>query len=424
MKNAFASLLFVGFPLVWWAGSAGAAPAPPSFYVANWNVENLYDTEDDPDNPGDDEFLPNNPTTRWTQVRYETKLDNLARVIVGMNGGDGPDVLGIQEVENADVVRDLVDRLDGRPYGIVHVDSPDPRGIDSALIFRRDRFSLLESHTYEVDLKWRLTTRDILHAVLEDREDRKLHVLVNHWPSRGGGTQESEANRFDAARTLSRALERVFRREPAARVVVLGDFNDEPTSRSIRTVLDVRPYPAPDGYVADKLYNLSFRKAVKGWGSYFHSFRGDVEWRMYDQIMVSGALLQSASIEPDEDTFRVDKPEYMTEDHGRDKGSPVPTFEAQEFYQGGYSDHFPVGARIVHRPAEKIAAETPAEKTAPAAPEKTAPPAARRETPKAPPAAAKPAAPQAAPRATPAPKKRPAAPPAEAPDSPADVVVW
>ena len=78
-----------------------------SFYVANWNVENLYDTVDDPDNPGDDEFLPNNPTTRWTRVRYETKLDNLAQVIAGMNKGNGPDILGLEEVENEEVIRDL-----------------------------------------------------------------------------------------------------------------------------------------------------------------------------------------------------------------------------------------------------------------------------------------------------------------------------
>ena len=442
MKTTRFAWMFVGVLLVLWTvpvpvGAAPAPGAPPdasAFYVANWNVENLYDTVDDPDNPGDDEFLPNNPTTRWTQVRYETKLDNLAQVINGMNDGNGPDILGIEEVENADVVRDLLDRLEGKSYGLVHVDSPDPRGIDTALIFNRAHFSLLESYTYEIDLKWRHTTRDILHAVLEDRAGKRLHALVNHWPSRGGGTEESEANRFDAARTLLRALERIFRRDPAARVVVLGDFNDEPTSRSIRTVLDVRPYPSAADYQADKLYNLAFRQAVKGWGSYFHSFRGDVEWRMYDQIMVSGALLQHASIEPDEDAFQVDKPEYMTEEKGQDKGSPVPTFENQEFYQGGYSDHFPVGARIVElaapeaapanaqekpkaSPAE-IAAPPPAPAPAPAAP------AARKTTPKA--ADAKPAAAPAKPKAPAAPKKKTPAPPkaAEAPESLDDVVVW
>ncbi len=332
---------------------ADSAPAPASnpssFYVANWNVENLYDTVDDPDNPGDDEFLPNNPTTQWTRVRYETKLDNLAQVIAGMNGGQGPDILGIEEVENEEVIRDLVDRLKGKSYGIVHVDSPDPRGIDTAMIFNRNHFSLLESHAYKVSLKWEHTTRDILHAVLEDHDGKKLHVLVNHWPSRGGGVALSEPNRFEAARTLALSTDRIFQRDPVARVVILGDFNDEPSNRSIRDVLDVESYPSRSGYVATNLYNLSAPKSAKGLGTLVHSFEGETDWRMYDQVIVSGALLQGSDIEQDKDFFRIDKPTFMVEEHGEDKGAPVPTFENQEDYQGGYSDHFPVGARFIYR---------------------------------------------------------------------------
>ncbi len=346
----------IGLLLALGTGTAGPVLAenkprsPSGFFVANWNVENLYDTVDDPDNRGDDEFLPNNPTTRWTRVRYETKLDNLAQVINGMNRGNGPDVLGIEEVENEDVLRDLLDRLDNKSYGLVHVDSPDPRGIDTAIIFNRKHFSLLESHANKVSLKWGRTTRDILHAVLEGPDGEKLHVFVNHWPSRGGGIQMSEPNRFEAARTLSKALNRVFRRDPAARIIILGDFNDEPSDRSIRSVLDVEPYPSPTGtYGATNLYNLSSPKSDQGMGSFSHSYAGESEWRMYDQIMVSGALLQSADIELDKNSFWIDKPTFMVEEKGRDKGSPVPTFEHQEDYQGGYSDHFPVGARFIYR---------------------------------------------------------------------------
>ncbi len=369
-----ATLLALLFAI--WSGSACSARAqvaatnPPNFYVANWNVENLYDAVDDPDNEGDDEFLPNNPTTQWTQVRYETKLDNLAQVISQMNNGNGPDVLGLEEVENENVIQDLVDRIHVKPYGIVHVDSPDPRGIDTALIFNRNHFNLQEFHAYKVNLKWDHTTRDILHAVLEDHEGTRLHVFVNHWPSRGGGVKMSEPNRFEAARTLALALDRVFLRDPAARVVILGDFNDEPTSRSIRDVLDVEFYPSRSGtYVATNLYNLALPKSTRGQGSFSQSFEGETEWRMYDQIIVSGALLQDTSMEQDPDFFRVDKPVFMVEEHGEDRGAPVPTFENMEDYQGGYSDHFPVGARFVHLvPAEPAAAEAPAELAAPAEP--------------------------------------------------------
>lgn len=367
-----ATLLALLFAI--WSGSACSARAqvaaanPPDFYVANWNVENLYDTVDDPDNEGDDEFLPNNPTTRWTQVRYETKLANLAQVISQMNNGQGPDILGLEEIENENVIQDLVDRLSIKSYGIVHVDSPDPRGIDTALLFNRHHFSLLETHAYKVRLKWQNTTRDILHAILEDHDGSRLHVFVNHWPSRGGGVEMSEPNRFEAARTLALALDRVFLREPNARVVIVGDFNDEPDSRSIRNVLDVESYPVPSGvYVATNLYNLAEPKSEKGQGSFSHSFEGETEWRMYDQIIVSGALLQSSRIEPDKDLFLIDKPAFMVEEHGRDKGAPVPTFENQEDYEGGYSDHFPVGVRFTYssEPASKPAA-TAAPDTAPA----------------------------------------------------------
>lgn len=351
-----------------------AASAFEPFFVANWNVENLYDTVDDPDIDGDDEFLPNNPTTRWTQVRYETKLDNLAQVISGMNNSQGPDILGIQEVENEDVLRDLVDKLAGKSYGIVHVDSPDPRGIDTAMLFNRRRFSLLESHAYKIPLKWG-ETRDILHAVLEDRDEDKLHVLVNHWPSRGGGIEESEPKRVVAARTLAKSIARIQQREPAARIVILGDFNDEPSDRSIREVLDVESFPTPSGrYDPAKIYNLASSKAEAGFGSFHHSFRGNVEWRMYDQIMASGSLLQNTGGR-NEISLWVDKPAFMVEEQGRDKGAPVPTFENQEFYQGGYSDHFPVGARF--------GSSVPQAASAPAKPVVTAPPAVSRPRPSA-----------------------------------------
>lgn len=334
---------------LWLAGVAGAAGAlkGSAFYVAHWNVENLFDTQDDPRNRGDDEFLPNNPTTRWTRVRYEAKLDNLAEVISGMNRKRGPDILGMCEVENKQVVRDLVARLPGRSYGIVHEESRDGRGIDTALIFDQKLFSLAGSRTYSVNLRWRRRTRDILHATLVDAAGRKLHVLVNHWPSRSGGIDETEGDRVVAARMLLRAVGWIFRDDSSARIVVLGDFNDDPTNRSVRDVLGAEVYPSPSGrYVDKRLYNLSLLPFKGGDGSFFHAFGGKVNWRMYDQIIVSGTLLQRSGGESDVAEFHVVRPACMTVARGWNKGAPLPTFEDQEFYKGGYSDHFPVAAKI------------------------------------------------------------------------------
>lgn len=329
------------------AASLAATPQPRAFHVANWNVENLFDTVDDPDNPYDDEFLPNNPTTRWTRARFDNKISNLAKVIAGMNRGKGPDLLGLQEVENEAVVQALVDKLPQMNYGIVHEESPDPRGIDNALVYNRDVFTLVFSEAHRVPLRWRRDTRDVLQATFKDHRGKLLHVFVNHWPSRGAGTAESDPDRFTAARTLQNAIEYIFKRDLSAHILVLGDFNDEPSSRSVRVVLDVAPYPSRSGYRPSRLYNLASAKSTQGFGTFFHSFRGQVEWRMYDQIFASGALLDSARIEYDDDSLWIPKPGYMIEESGRRKGAPVPSFQAQEFYRGGYSDHFPIAARFV-----------------------------------------------------------------------------
>lgn len=339
------------------AAPKSPAPAPtkipaqaraPGFHVANWNVENLFDTVDDPRNRGDNEFLPDNPEMRWTKERFETKLENLAQVIAGMNDGEGPDILGLEEVENEEVIGRLIRKIEGKDYHIVHVSSPDPRGIDTALIFNSALFSLEEFNTYEVALKWR-TTRDILHGVFKDAWGKRLHVLVNHWPSRGLGVAETDLDRYAAAKVLSRAIKGIFQEEPGALVIALGDFNDEPSSRSIRVVLDVAPYPSSEGYTPSRLYNLTSQKAAQGQGTFFHSYGGKQAWRMYDQIIVSGSVLESTHIEYDADSLWIIQPDYMLREGGRSKGSPIPTYEGRDHYRGGYSDHLPIGVRLTYR---------------------------------------------------------------------------
>jgi len=329
------------------AASDTASSAPAGFFAANWNVENLFDTADDPRNRKDNEFLPRNPDTRWTRKRFETKLENLAEVITHMNGGAGPDLLGLEEIENRSVLESLVQKLPGQSYGIVHEDSPDPRGIDTALLYNRALFELVDSRTHRVNLRWHRDTRDILQADFRGPDGRLLHVFVNHWPSRGSGTKQSDPERFTAARTLSRALRPIFQNNPDAHVLILGDFNDEPSSRSVRVVLDVKPYSSRTDIRPDRLYNLTAAKSAQGWGTYFHSFNGRNEFRMYDQIIASGALLRGARIEYQDDSLWIVQPDFMTESRGWRKGAPVSTYRDRDRYQGGYSDHFPIGARFV-----------------------------------------------------------------------------
>lgn len=163
-------------------GRGSAVSLADETYVAFWNVENLFDTIDDPAVEKDEEFTPDAPK-KWTEERFQTKLENLARVIADMNGGRGPDVLGLSEIENRFVIEKLIEQLKplNRDYGIVHKDSPSYRGIDCALIYDRKKLKLKSSDFLFIHSR----TREIVEAELTIGGD-SLFVFVNHWPSRGG----------------------------------------------------------------------------------------------------------------------------------------------------------------------------------------------------------------------------------------------
>src|SRR4051794_2316041 len=196
-------------------------------YVAGWNCENLFDTEDDPKVEGDEEYTPDSPK-HWTKERLDIKLDNLSSIIRKMNDGRGPDVLGVCEIENRKVVEMLVDKLKplGRKYEIVHKDSPSERGIDCAIIFDSAVFTLIDSRFHHVDAE---NTRDIVEAKLE-RKGKDLYVFMDHWPSR----HHKESFRVKAADVARKRLDDILAGDKKVDAILLGDFNDESTDESIR----------------------------------------------------------------------------------------------------------------------------------------------------------------------------------------------
>lgn len=170
-----------------------------SLYIASWNVENLFDTIDDP-NKNDSEFLPTS-AKEWDFAKLDFKLHNLAQVINYMNNGKGPDILGLQEVENISVVKRLIYKLNERDYIVAHRESPDERGIDASLIYDRKVLDIISVDTLLVKLPTNYNTRHILHVTLKHKiTNVSLHVFVNHWPSRRGGEVKSEPNREAAAK--------------------------------------------------------------------------------------------------------------------------------------------------------------------------------------------------------------------------------
>lgn len=310
-----------------------------SFYVANWNLENLFDTIHDPIKD-DKEFLPDSPH-QWNDEKYEQKLSNLAKVINYMNNGCGPDILAVEEVENINVLKRLVYKLRDRDYIVAHRDSPDTRGIDVGLLYDRSVFDIDSLAAIHIELPNHKPTRDILHVVLIHKKSKeKIHVYVNHWPSRSGGEQKSNINRVTAAEVLKSSLDTLALTSPKSNVIILGDFNDEPNNESIEQYLGAKDFNC--GSITNTSFvNLAYKKFSNKEGSYLFGGKFD----MIDQIIISKTFLDSQRLEYECDSFDVIKPPFMISQEGNRKGGAIPTFNGN-IYVGGYSDHYPVGAKF------------------------------------------------------------------------------
>jgi len=318
--------------------------------VGTYNLENLFDTVDDPQKD-DEEFLPSG-SNAWTQERLNQKLYNLSRVIKAMNDSRGPDILGVCEVEHQSLL-DTLTRvyLNDKYYKVAYLESPDNRGIDNGLIYNADKFSLVSIKGDTVRLSDGYPTRLVLEVTLELRNsfglaDNKITFFENHWPSRRGGEEESEKNRVAAAETAKRAVDSLLKINPEARIVLMGDFNDEPANASIIGTLGAAPLECSEGEkINDKspvLFNAAYNKFKDGEGSY--KYRDD--WNMLDQIIVSKVFLTDEHFKYLCDSFIVFKPDFAITKSGKYAGTSIPTYGGKT-YLGGFSDHFPVNAKFI-----------------------------------------------------------------------------
>lgn len=307
-----------------------------SIFVAHWNVENLFDTIDNP-NKADEEFTPTG-TKEWTNERYHTKLNHLANVLSEMNNGNGPDVLGLVEVENRQVVQDLADSANFRDYKVVHFESPDFRGIDNALLFDQTRFTIVTLNHFKVDIGEDRTTRDILYVKLKLKDDdSEFNFFVNHWPSRRGGLDESEPNRIKAAETLKSIVDSLLLENADSKIVIMGDFNDETDNKSISEILMSSNFVCDDNHDNAFLLNTAAQKDENGEGTYLYK----QNWNMLDQFIISKSLDDNEGWEYKCNSFDIFKKDYMITKDGYFKGAIIPTYGGRK-YLDGYSDHYPV----------------------------------------------------------------------------------
>lgn len=300
--------------------------------IAFYNLENLFDTKNDP-KILDDDFTPKGKKN-WHHKRYKNKIRKLAKVISQLGTERSfhtPAIIGVVEVENDTVLNDLVNNnaLKKHNYGFIHYDSPDERGIDVALLYKKELFELLSSETFPLYVNDHNGRRDYTRDVLLVKgylNGELMHILVNHWPSRRSGYDQTEEKRIKAAQFVSEIAENITIETPNAKIIIMGDFNDDPTSTSVK-----------DHLVSNTLYNPMERLINTGNGTL--NYKGT--WHLFDQIIFSQNFF---NIEENTHTFKyaeVFDKHFLKEWKGKYKGNPFRTYIGK-WYQGGFSDHFPV----------------------------------------------------------------------------------
>jgi hypothetical protein len=309
-----------------------------SLCIGFYNVENLFDTINDP-NIRDDDFTPGG-VNRWNTARYHEKLENLAKVIEQMGqelNPDGPAILGLSEVENLAVLQDLAAQpaIRDRNYQVVYYEGPDPRGMDVAFFYQPKYFRYISSKAYPTILDGRpdFRTRDQLLLTGELLGER-MHFIVAHWPSRLGGERRSRPLRIAKADIARHIIDSIQAAEPGAKVIFMGDLNDNPPDISIRRHL--RSRGSRENIEPDELFNPFESLFRRGIGS--NAWRDT--WSLFDQILVNPGLLGD-----DYSSFRYFRAEvfnrpFLRQPSGRFQGYPFRSYGGG-VYLGGYSDHFP-----------------------------------------------------------------------------------
>lgn len=338
MKRFFIALALV-------AGVLLTCFAQKPHKVVFYNLENLFDTINDPDKH-DEEFLPDG-VKKWNTVKYNKKLHNMERVLFDIAAMDKnfPVVIGVCEIENRLVLEDLVaqPKLAHGKYRIVHYDSPDARGVDCGFLYRPDVFKLEGSKAVKFEMPGmpNFRTRDLL-TMWGTIDGEPFYFLVSHWPSRLGGKEASSPKREAAAAQCRRLADSVRKANPATKVVIMGDLNDDATDKSVMETLGGKGNIKK--LVSGDMYNPFVDLLKAGYGTL--GYRD--EWNLFDNIVVSENLATGSTGElklqrADGSKYygNIFTRPYMIQREGQYKNYPLRTFVSNNF-QDGFSDHFPV----------------------------------------------------------------------------------
>lgn len=336
-------LFFLAFLFIFYQGFPQRKTGN-SFKIVFYNVENLFDTIDNPEK-NDNEFLPSSKVA-WTSQRYHQKLMHIASVLCTIDSLNFPAVIGLAEIENMSVLQDLIscEPLRKAKYKAILGEGEDPRGINVSMIYRSDVMRDTWHRVFPSAKTFK--SRALLYVKLVNIKKDTFHIFVNHWKSREGGVTETAVKRNENATFLRHLTDSLLTMNSRSNIVILGDFNDEPDDKSISEVLGaLKPETKP---VAKSLYNLMYIRKENGEGTLYYK-----SWDLFDQIIVSGNLLmrkpeKGAVILPP--YAYIFKPEWIL--YKNKTGEMVPNRTASSSaYFGGYSDHLPVYTVVKNGPA-------------------------------------------------------------------------
>jgi hypothetical protein len=305
------------------------------YVVGFYNLENLFDTINDP-NTNDEEYLPEG-AMHWNTMKYTNKLKNMSYAISKMPANLA--ILGVSEVENRNVLEDLVSQpsIKDRNLEIVHYNSPDRRGVDVGLLYNPAVFKVSHTASYRVQTEISdLITRDqlVVTGLLDGEE---INVIVLHWPSRGGGENRSNPRRRDAALTTKLLVDSIYNINPQAKIIVMGDLNDDPVDASLTKYLEAKPKKKKTA--PKQLYNPYYELYKRGIGSLGYQD----QWNLFDQIIISYDLLPKNLDDFSTIKFiraEVFNKDFLKQETGKYRGYPLRTHSGG-VWQNGYSDHFP-----------------------------------------------------------------------------------
>jgi predicted extracellular nuclease len=347
--NIMSKYLFFQTILLFWLNSFSAIYQNDStlyegkrgdIRIMFYNVENFFDTRND-SLTADDEFLPGSDKD-WNNYRFKEKTIHLFKTIAAVGETFPPEIICFAEIENKKVLFELVKNtpLEKYEYEIVHYDSPDFRGIDVGLIYRKDVLKKICSQQLPISFPFdpSRTTRDILYLKALTENSDTIHLFVNHWPSRRGGQNISEPYRIHVAKILKAKTDSILMINPCANIIITGDFNDQPYDKSLTQSLSADTPDEP--YLCATLYNLSAHllETCK-----CGTYRYQMNWNMLDQFIVSGNLLHFGSgLKTCSECLHIARFSFLLlEDkkYGGDK--PYRTYQGP-IYKGGFSDHLPI----------------------------------------------------------------------------------